>query len=29
VVSLDPGTVDVLKAHRKRQLADKLQVGES
>lgn len=29
VVSIDPGTVDVLKAHRKRQLADKLKVGES
>ncbi|MEU8306889.1 tyrosine-type recombinase/integrase [Actinomadura sp. NPDC048955] len=28
VVSLDPGTVDVLKAHRKRQLADKLKAGE-
>ncbi|MFB4298277.1 tyrosine-type recombinase/integrase [Actinomadura sp. NTSP31] len=29
VVSIDPGTVDVLKAHRKRQLADKLKAGES
>ncbi|TDE26453.1 tyrosine-type recombinase/integrase [Actinomadura sp. 6K520] len=29
VVSLDPGTVDVLRAHRKRQAADKLKVGES
>jgi integrase len=28
-VSIDPGTVDVLKAHRKRQAADKLKVGES
>ncbi len=29
VVSIDPGTVDVLRAHRKRQLADKLKVGKS
>lgn len=29
VVSIDPGTVDVLKAHRKRQAADKLKVGEA
>ncbi|MFF4242298.1 tyrosine-type recombinase/integrase [Actinomadura geliboluensis] len=28
-VSLDAGTVDVLKAHRKRQLADKLKLGKS
>nr|WP_231329739.1 site-specific integrase [Actinomadura graeca] len=28
VVSIDPGTVDVLKAHRKRQFADKLKAGE-
>lgn len=28
-VSIDPGTVDVLKAHRKRQLADKLRGGQS
>jgi integrase len=29
VVSIDPGTVEVLKAHRKRQLVDKLKAGES
>jgi integrase len=29
VVSIDPGTVSVLRAHRKRQLADMLQVGNS
>lgn len=29
VVSIDAGTVDVLRAHRKRQLADKLKVGKS
>lgn len=29
VVSVDPGTVEVLRAHRKRQLADKLKVGKS
>ncbi|RFS83800.1 site-specific integrase [Actinomadura spongiicola] len=29
VVSLDAGTVDVLKSHRKRQLADKLKLGKS
>lgn len=28
IVSIDPGTVDVLKAHRKRQFADKLKAGE-
>ncbi|MEV5824818.1 tyrosine-type recombinase/integrase [Spirillospora sp. NPDC052242] len=29
VVSIDPGTVDVLKAHRARQNADKLKVGDA
>ncbi|GGU93979.1 hypothetical protein GCM10010182_07320 [Actinomadura cremea] len=29
MVSIDPGTVDVLRAHRKRQLEDKLKVGKS